>query len=223
MRLSIKEAMDTATELFSAMVFKWGFVQADPHPGNVLIRANPKNPAHPELILIDHGLYVDLPETFRHEYCLLWQSLFTGNVSEIENIAVKWGIRRQNSDIFASLTLLRPHRLRKKQEEERAREAAENKTEEQIRLEQRTGLKERLKTMLESEELIPKVRLIRSATAVTWMLTSSLLTSGTHLCDPSDAVSIPWPRLCPRSSALKLAPFGEGGCRSGVRTRRNRL
>ncbi|GAA5868128.1 hypothetical protein JCM3774_001029 [Rhodotorula dairenensis] len=156
MNLSVKEAMDTATELFSAMVFKWGFVQADPHPGNVLIRANPKNPAHPELILIDHGLYVDLPETFRHEYCLLWQSLFTGNVSEIENIAVKWGIRRQNSDIFASLTLLRPHRLRKKQEEERAKEGAENKTEEQIRLEQRTGLKERLKTMLESEELIPK-------------------------------------------------------------------
>jgi predicted unusual protein kinase regulating ubiquinone biosynthesis (AarF/ABC1/UbiB family) len=34
----------------------------------------------PELILIDHGLYVDLPETFRHEYCMLWQSLFTGNV-----------------------------------------------------------------------------------------------------------------------------------------------
>lgn len=159
MKLSTKEAMDTATELFSAMVFKWGFVQADPHPGNVLIRANPKNPSHPELILIDHGLYVDLPETFRHEYCLLWQSLFTGNVSEIENIAVKWGIRRQNSDIFASLTLLRPHRLRKKQEEERAKAGGEQKTEEQIRLEQRVGLKERLKTMLESEELIPKVSL----------------------------------------------------------------
>lgn len=36
MKMSVKEAMDTATELFSAMVFKWGFVQADPHPGEPL-------------------------------------------------------------------------------------------------------------------------------------------------------------------------------------------
>ncbi|GAA6023072.1 hypothetical protein JCM8202_004662 [Rhodotorula sphaerocarpa] len=157
MKMSVKEAMDTATELFSAMVFKWGFVQADPHPGNLLCAPNPKNPAHPEVILIDHGLYVELPETFRHEYCLLWQSLFTGNVAEIENIAVNWGIRRQNSDIFASLTLLRPHRLHKKQEEEEAAKNGEGaKSEEQLRLEQRAGLKERLKTMLESEELIPR-------------------------------------------------------------------
>ena len=189
MKLSTKEAMDTATELFSAMVFKWGFVQADPHPGNVLIRANPKKPSHPELILIDHGLYVDLPETFRHEYCMLWQSLFTGNVSEIENIAVKWGIRRQNSDIFASLTLLRPHRLRKKQEEERAKADGEQKTEEQIRLEQRVGLKERLKTMLESEELIPKVSLAATSFPRIPRTDSALVPAGTHLCYSSYAVS----------------------------------
>lgn len=190
MKLSTKEAMDTATELFSAMVFKWGFVQADPHPGNVLIRANPKNPSHPELILIDHGLYVDLPETFRHEYCMLWQSLFTGNVSEIENIAVKWGIRRQNSDIFASLTLLRPHRLRKKQEEERAKAGGEQKTEEQIRLEQRVGLKERLKTMLESEELIPKVSLAATNFPRILCADCTLVPAGTHLCHSSYAVSV---------------------------------
>ncbi|GAA5824720.1 hypothetical protein JCM3770_003081 [Rhodotorula araucariae] len=145
--ISLKQVMDTATELFSAMVFKWGFVHADPHPGNILVRAHPQRPSQPQVVLVDHGLYVDLPEAFRHEYCLLWRSLFVGDVKSIEDIAVKWGIRRQNADIFASLTLLRPHRLRKKKPED------ENKV--VSRQEQQASLKERLKTMLESEELIP--------------------------------------------------------------------
>ncbi|BGP32160.1 hypothetical protein JCM10296v2_003940 [Rhodotorula toruloides] len=154
-RLSLKETMDTATELFSAMVFKWGWVQADPHPGNLLVRPNPSRPSHPQVVLIDHGLYVRLPEDFRHDYCLLWQSLFTGDIRTIEDIAVKWGIRRQNSDIFASLTLLRPHRVRKKKSEEEMT-IEEREKREREKYEQRAGLKERLKTMLESEELIPR-------------------------------------------------------------------
>ncbi|GAA5902400.1 hypothetical protein JCM5296_003131 [Sporobolomyces johnsonii] len=156
-KLSVKETMDTATELFSAMVFKWGWVQADPHPGNVLVRPNPRRPSHPEIVLIDHGLYVEMPDQFRHDYCLLWRSLFTGDVATIENIAVSWGIKKQNSDIFASLTLLRPTKLKRpkgltvEQHEEEQKKIAE-----QSRYEQQVGLKERLRTMLESEELIPR-------------------------------------------------------------------
>lgn len=168
--LSLKQTMDTATEVFAAMVFKWGFVcppsffpvsprahsiplqvHADPHPGNILIRPNPARPKEPQVIFIDHGLYVDLPETFRHQYCLLWRSLFVGDVKSIEDIAVSWGIRRQNSDIFASLTLLRPHRLRKQLKEQQG--GGEGKTPEQTRQEMQSTLKERLKTMLESEEV----------------------------------------------------------------------
>ncbi|GAA5898139.1 hypothetical protein JCM6882_003335 [Rhodosporidiobolus microsporus] len=149
-KLPLKETMDAATELFSAMVFSWGHVQADPHPGNILVRPHPRRPSHPQIILIDHGLYIDLPESFRHEYCLLWRSLFTGDVQQIEDIAAHWGIRRENSNIFASLTLLRPHKLRKTKAEEEA------KGKEVSRYDQQVGLKERLKTMLENEELIPR-------------------------------------------------------------------
>jgi len=125
-------------------------VHSDPHPGNILVRGNPKNPSEPQVVLIDHGLYVELPEKFRHEYCLLWRSLFVGDVKSIENIAVNWGIRRENSDIFASLTLLRPHRLRKKSPEE------QNKTTAVSRSEQQASLKERIKTMLAQEDLLPR-------------------------------------------------------------------
>ncbi|GAA6034088.1 hypothetical protein JCM8097_000689 [Rhodosporidiobolus ruineniae] len=150
--LPLKETMDIATELFSAMVFQWGHVQADPHPGNILVRPHPSRPTHPQVVLIDHGLYIDLPETFRQQYCLLWRSLFVGDVQKIEDIAASWGIRRENSNIFASLTLLRPHKLRRT----KAEEAAQKEKKAVSEYEAQVGLKERLKTMLESEELIPR-------------------------------------------------------------------
>lgn len=156
--LSIKETMDAVTELYSAMVFKWGWVQADPHPGNILVRPHADRPGHPEIVLIDHGLYVDMPVDFRYQYCKLWRSLFVGDVKAIEDIAVAWGIKRENSDIFASLTLLRPHKLKKQKEPEHQTEE-EKKFGQQTRYEQQVGLKERIKTMLESEELIPRVSL----------------------------------------------------------------
>ncbi|GAA5874335.1 hypothetical protein JCM16303_005815 [Sporobolomyces ruberrimus] len=154
--LSVKETMDAVTELYSAMVFKWGWVQADPHPGNILVRPHAKRPKHPEIVLIDHGLYVDMPLEFRYQYCKLWRSLFVGDVGAIEDIAVKWGIKRANADIFASLTLLRPHKLKKQSQGGEEQTEAEKKFGEQSRYEQQVGLKARIKTMLESEELIPR-------------------------------------------------------------------
>ncbi|GAA5856773.1 hypothetical protein JCM8547_008835 [Rhodosporidiobolus lusitaniae] len=155
--LSLKETMDTATALFSEMVFSWGHVQADPHPGNILVRPNPKRPSHPQIVLIDHGLYITLPPAFRQQYCLLWRSLFTGDVKAIEDIASSWGIRRENSNIFASLTLLRPHKLRRTKAEEDAKKREQEGGDGTVRrLDQGVGLKERIKTMLESEEKIPR-------------------------------------------------------------------
>ena len=43
--------------LYSQMIFKFGFVHGDPHPGNILIQINPKNSADFKIVLIDHGLY----------------------------------------------------------------------------------------------------------------------------------------------------------------------
>lgn len=41
-------------ELYSHMIFKYGFVHSDPHPGNILINQNDKKL---NVILLDHGLY----------------------------------------------------------------------------------------------------------------------------------------------------------------------
>ena len=53
--------------IFSDLIFKYGFVHADPHPGNVLINptkdaskkaaSKKKDESDFQIVLIDHGLY----------------------------------------------------------------------------------------------------------------------------------------------------------------------
>ncbi|PGH18779.1 Atypical/ABC1 protein kinase [Helicocarpus griseus UAMH5409] len=104
--LSLKEVMETMVDLFSAQMFLWGWLHCDPHPGNVLVRRRPSGKA--ELVLIDHGLYIHMEPKFRHEYAEFWKALLTFDNAELEKIVRGWGVN--NTDIFASATLLRPYR-----------------------------------------------------------------------------------------------------------------
>ncbi|KAL8996581.1 MAG: hypothetical protein Q9169_003920 [Polycauliona sp. 2 TL-2023] len=78
---------------------------ADPHPGNLLIRRLPSG--KPEVVVLDHGLYVEMEPKFRHQYCLFWKSLMTFDNEAIGEIVSAWGIK--NPDVFASATLMRPY------------------------------------------------------------------------------------------------------------------
>ncbi|KAM0752758.1 ABC1-domain-containing protein [Meredithblackwellia eburnea MCA 4105] len=151
--LDAKETMDLVTNMFAAMVFKWGWLHSDLHPGNVLVRQQPGNPKRPQIVLIDHGLYIPLSNKFRLEYCQLWKSLFTADLSTIEKIAVSWGISRQNSEMFASITMLRPSKLRGRWHGTAAGSAEEEGERSKF---SQMPLKERVKTMLENENLIPR-------------------------------------------------------------------
>ena len=103
--LSLKEVMTTMVDLFSAQMFLWGWVHCDPHPGNIFIRRLPSG--KPELVLIDHGLYIHMDPTFRHQYSLFWKSLMTFDNKTIGEIVKSWGINAP--DLFASATLMRPY------------------------------------------------------------------------------------------------------------------
>ena len=103
--LSLKAVMTEMIDLFSAQMFLWGWVHCDPHPGNIFIRRLPSG--KPELVLIDHGLYVHMKPEFRHQYSLFWKSLMTFDNKTIREIVQSWGIN--NADIFASATLMRPY------------------------------------------------------------------------------------------------------------------
>ena len=43
------------SQMYADMIFKFGYVHCDPHPGNVLVRKNDKG--DDEIVLLDHGLY----------------------------------------------------------------------------------------------------------------------------------------------------------------------
>ncbi|KAG9123147.1 methionine-synthesizing 5- methyltetrahydropteroyltriglutamate--homocysteine methyltransferase [Ceratobasidium sp. 392] len=146
-------AMDTLLDLIGAQVFVFGFLHADPHPGNVLVRPNPQNPKIPQVVLIDHGLYVTLSEKFKREYATVWRSLFVGDLEAIEHIAEVWGIRKGNANLFASAILLRPHRIQKKQ----SASPEDGQDEKQMdTFAQQAALKEKFRTFLEFQDLIPR-------------------------------------------------------------------
>lgn len=75
------------TRVFSEMIFLHGFVHCDPHPGNLLIRLCGNTQAswswwkRPkwELILLDHGLYREIPDEYRQSYAGLWKSIVDGD------------------------------------------------------------------------------------------------------------------------------------------------
>ena len=101
----LKDVMTIMVDLFSAQMFLWGWIHCDPHPGNIFIRRLPSG--KPELVLIDHGLYVHLEPDFRHQYALFWKSLMTFDNKTLRKIVQSWGVN--DVDIFASATLLRPY------------------------------------------------------------------------------------------------------------------
>ncbi|KAL9086241.1 MAG: hypothetical protein Q9159_004247 [Coniocarpon cinnabarinum] len=106
--LSMKQVMTTMVDLFSAQMFLWGLVHCDPHPGNIFVRRQPNG--KPELVLIDHGLYIKMDPKFRHDYARFWKSLMTFDNNAIHEIVKGWGIESDTaSDLFASATLLRPY------------------------------------------------------------------------------------------------------------------
>jgi aarF domain-containing kinase len=103
--VSLKSTMNTIVDLFSAQMFLWGIVHCDPHPGNIFIRRLPDG--SPEVVLIDHGLYIQMNPDFRHQYALFWKSLLAFDNKTISEIVTSWGVG--NPDIFASATLMRPY------------------------------------------------------------------------------------------------------------------
>lgn len=52
-------------------------VFSDPHPGNVLI--NKGKDGHPEIVLLDHGLYETISQDFQYNYSMLWRSMIRGD------------------------------------------------------------------------------------------------------------------------------------------------
>ncbi|KAI1472572.1 ABC1-domain-containing protein [Daldinia caldariorum] len=150
--LSSKDVMKTMVDLFSAQIFKWGVVHCDPHPGNIFIRRLPSG--KPELVLIDHGLYVYMTPKFRHQYALLWKSLLTFDNKTIAEVTEQWGIKAP--DLFASATLLRPYEGGDQTTRSKFTKQLEGKTPSERHYEAQRMMKQGIRDLLSDEEKWPK-------------------------------------------------------------------
>lgn len=68
--------MSKLIRAFSDQIFITGFVHCDPHPGNVLIRAHPRNSSDFQIVILDHGLCLELNNKFRSQYSQFWRAMF---------------------------------------------------------------------------------------------------------------------------------------------------
>eukprot|EP01038_Epipyxis_sp_PR26KG_P012446 gene12446-16692_t len=84
LNLNTSQISHLISTTFCEQIFRHGFVHCDPHEANLLIRPHPKYPNKPQLVLLDHGLYRELNDNFRRDYCRLWQSILLSDEKEIK-------------------------------------------------------------------------------------------------------------------------------------------
>ncbi|XP_077240999.1 protein kinase superfamily protein isoform X2 [Tasmannia lanceolata] len=77
-------------EVFAEMIFVHGFVHGDPHPGNILV--SPEGRRGFSLVILDHGVYKELDEGFRLDYCQLWKALILLDSHKIHHLAERFGV-----------------------------------------------------------------------------------------------------------------------------------
>ncbi|KAF7331011.1 ABC1 domain-containing protein [Mycena venus] len=147
--------MQPMVELFSAQMFLWGWVHCDPHPGNVLVRPHPAAPRTPQLVLLDHGLYVQLTEEFRRDWCAVWEGLLAGEWGVVDGVTRKWGVGMP--DLFASAVLMRPVRLGRGRPQRDPTEERGKPLEEMTNYERSVMMKAKLKGFLIDTDRMPKV------------------------------------------------------------------
>ncbi|EEB06989.2 atypical/ABC1/ABC1-B protein kinase [Schizosaccharomyces japonicus yFS275] len=79
--------------IFNEMIFgKGGHLHCDPHGGNVFIREKPKHSSSPrnfEIVLLDHGLYRDIPLQLQRDYARMWLSIINFDETSLRYYAKK--------------------------------------------------------------------------------------------------------------------------------------
>ncbi|KAJ7762792.1 ABC1 family-domain-containing protein [Mycena maculata] len=154
LRGGTRAIMEPMVELFSNQMFLWGWVHCDPHPGNVLVRPHPASPRKPQLVLLDHGLYVQLTEEFRRDWCSVWEGLLAGEWGVVDGVTRKWGVGMP--DLFASAVLMRPVKLGRGRPQREAEERGKP-LEEMTNYERSVVMKAKLRGFLTDTDRMPKV------------------------------------------------------------------
>ncbi|KAF8586439.1 ABC1-domain-containing protein [Ramaria rubella] len=144
-----RSIMESLISLFSVQIFEWGFVHCDPHPGNIIIRRRlPTNES--QLVLIDHGLYVKVPDDVKSDFARLWKGLLSNDMADAKEVAQRWGVGKESLDLLASGVLLKPWKSKERKSSNREEKKALDPYERSL------IMKEKLRQFLTDTERFPK-------------------------------------------------------------------
>ncbi|PIN06596.1 putative unusual protein kinase [Handroanthus impetiginosus] len=88
--ISSLEVAKALVDVFAEMIFVHGFLHGDPHPGNILV--SQEGPNGFSLVILDHGIYKQLSEDFRKNYCHLWEALIILDSQKIQQLGKTFGV-----------------------------------------------------------------------------------------------------------------------------------
>lgn len=104
--ISTKKVAAAACSLFAELMMVHGFVYADAHPGNVFVRPRGRRGEF-DIVLLDHGMYRRVDETFRSSYCNLWAGLVSGNDRQAMNGIKGLGLPEDYLDVMGLMLTYR--------------------------------------------------------------------------------------------------------------------
>lgn len=104
--ISTKKVAAAACSLFAELMMVHGFVYADAHPGNIFVRPRNRRGEF-DIVLLDHGMYRRVDETFRSSYCNLWAGLVSGNDRQAMNGINGLGLPDEYLDVMGLMLTYR--------------------------------------------------------------------------------------------------------------------
>ncbi|CAH0547500.1 unnamed protein product [Brassicogethes aeneus] len=105
--LSLEDINNKLFTAFGHQIFQTGFVHADPHPGNILIR---KKDGKAELVLLDHGLYQEVKPSDRVSLSYMWKAIVYKEYVNMKKFANELGVN--NYEALAEILTQAPLRTR---------------------------------------------------------------------------------------------------------------
>jgi len=99
------EIADKLIKCFSQQIFIDGWIHADPHPGNLLVRRTLG--LETQIVILDHGLYSLFPTPMRLRFCKLFKAIIMRNQKDIDKYGRKLGCGEQ-ANLFALILTFRP-------------------------------------------------------------------------------------------------------------------
>ncbi|CAG9864475.1 unnamed protein product [Phyllotreta striolata] len=102
-KISLADLNKKLFEAFGHQIFQTGFVHADPHPGNVLVR---KIKGDAQLVLLDHGLYQQVSPDERRSLSCMWNAIVLNDHDGMKRYSKELGV--ENYELFAEILTQSP-------------------------------------------------------------------------------------------------------------------